>query len=250
MSEFNSCLRSGKVSFGDDLCSVAEVTHLFGVKATKFPYHNWFNVPGKENTIVCLLFEDGGYGWHNVRKIGQTCDKRGWNEILGIDEFNKDSEKTAARIVDELARPRIRHVFWREERMGERWYKFYGIFTVDADSTRATLETDNPRVVYRRVSETADCLKVEIVKTIFSDDEFKTLVGKTVEFSFRDDLAVVAAGKDKTPNDVTAMPGERFVVKETTSRLANVVAYSAKGEGVVLAVPRRDFELGYVRVLP
>jgi len=28
MSEFNSCLRSGKVAFGDDLCSVSEVTHL------------------------------------------------------------------------------------------------------------------------------------------------------------------------------------------------------------------------------
>ena len=40
MSEFNACLRSGKVSFGDDLRSVAEVTHLFGVKATKLPYHN------------------------------------------------------------------------------------------------------------------------------------------------------------------------------------------------------------------
>ena len=77
MSEFNSCLRSGKVSFGDDLCSVAEATHLFGLKAAKLPYHNWFKVPDKDNTIVCLLSENGGDGWSNMRKIGPTCDKRG-----------------------------------------------------------------------------------------------------------------------------------------------------------------------------
>ena len=250
MSEFNSCLRSGKVSFGDDLHSVAEVTHLFGVMATKLPYHNWFNVPGKENTIACLLSEDGGDGWHNARKIGPTCDKRGWNEILVIDEFNKDSEKTAARIADELARPLTRYVFWHEERAGATWYKFYGTFTVDADSTRATLGTDNPRVVYRLASKTAECLKAEEVKTVFSDDEFTALVGKTVEFDFLDELAVVADGKDKARGDVSAMPGDKFVVKETTSQLAIVVACSAEGESVLLAVPRRDFELGYVRVLP
>ena len=168
MSEFNACLRSGKVSFGDDLQSVAEVTHLFGVKATKLPYHNWFTVPGKENTIACLLSENGGDGWQNARKIGPMCDKRGWNEILVIEEFNKDSEKTAARIADELARPLTRYVFWREERAGAAWYKSYGTFAVDADSTRATLGTDNPRVVYRRISKTAECLKVEEVKTAFS----------------------------------------------------------------------------------
>ena len=250
MSEFNSCLRSGKVSFGDDLQSVAEVTHLFGVKATKLPYHNWFTVPGKENTIACLLSENGGDGWQNARKIGPMCDKRGWNEILVIEEFNKDSEKTAARIADELARPLTRYVFWREERAGVAWYKSYGTFAVDADSTRATLETDNPRVVYRRASKTAECLKVEEVRTVFADDEFKALVGKTVEFDFRDELAVVAKDKDKALGDVSVMPGAKFVVTETASQFAYVVASSSKEDGVLLAIPRRDFELGYLRVLP
>ena len=46
MSKFNSCLRNGFVSFGDDFDVVAEVTHLFGVNASKLPYHNWFKVPG------------------------------------------------------------------------------------------------------------------------------------------------------------------------------------------------------------
>ena len=178
------------------------------------------------------------------------CDKRGWNEILVIEEFNKDSEKTAARIADELARPLTRYVFWREERAGAAWYKSYGTFAVDADSTRATLGTDNPRVVYRRISKTAECLKVEEVKTAFSDDEFRALAGKTVEFDFLDDLAVVAEGKGKTPGGVSAMPGDKFVVKEATSQFLHVAACSAEGEGILLAVPRRDFELGYARVLP
>ena len=46
MSKFNSCLRNGFVSFGDDFDVVAEVTHLFGVNASKLPYHNWFKVQG------------------------------------------------------------------------------------------------------------------------------------------------------------------------------------------------------------
>ena len=104
--------------------------------------------------------------------------------------------------------------------------------------------------MYRRISKTAECLKVEEVKTAFSDDEFRALVGKTVEFDFLDDLAVVAKDKDKTPGDVSVMPGAKFVVTETACQFAYVVASSSKEDGVLLAIPRRDFELGYLRVLP
>ena len=249
MSEFNSCLRSGKVTFGDDLCSVAEVTHLFGAKATKLPYRIWFNVPGKDDTIVCMLTENGGDGWSNMRKIGPTCDKRGWNEILGIDEFNKDPEKTSARIEDELARPLTRYVFWHEEREGVRWYKFYGTFLIDADATRATLESENPRVVYCRVSNMAECLKVEEVKTVFTDDEFKALQGKMVEFDFCADLATVADEQNGSHTTVTVMPGMRFAVEKTDNQFAYFAGNVEFGDGTCLLVPRRDFELGYLHVL-
>ena len=250
MSEFNSCLRSGKVSFGDDLRSVAEVTHLFGAKATKLPYHISFDVPGRDDTIVCMLTENGGNGWINMRKIGPTCDNRGWNEILAIDEFNKDAEKTAARIEEELACPQTRYVFWHEEREGARWYKFYGTFLIDADSTRATLGSDNPRVVYRRASKTAECLKVEEVKTVFTDDEFKALQGKMVEFDFLDELDAVADEKNDSHATVTVMPGTRFVVEKTGNQFAYFAGNAECGDGARLLVPRRDFELGYLHVLP
>ena len=56
MSEYCACLRNGHVSFGDDLNTVAEVTHLFGQKATKLPYHTWFNIPGRKNTFTAAEF--------------------------------------------------------------------------------------------------------------------------------------------------------------------------------------------------
>ena len=249
MSEFNSCLRSGKVSFGDDLWSVAEVTHLFGVKSSKLPYHNWFKVPGKDNTIACLLSENGGDGWSNMRKIGPICDKRGWNEILAIDEFNKGAKKTAARIEEELAHPLTRYVFWHEERDGVRWYKFYGTFSIDADATRATLGSENPRVVYRRASNMAECLKVEEVKTVFSDDEFKMLQGKMVEFDFLDDLTAINDGENEDCTTVAVMPGTRFVVEKTDNQFVYVAGNAECKGGARLSIPRRDFELGYLHVL-
>ena len=88
MSKFNTCLRKGYVRFGDDFDTVSEVTHLFGPKATKLPYKKTFSVPGEENTIVCLLSEEGGRGWHNTPVYGSAIDRRGWNEIVTVHEFN------------------------------------------------------------------------------------------------------------------------------------------------------------------
>ena len=164
MSKFNSCLRSGWVSFGDDLNTVAEVTHLFGMDATKLPYHNWFNKPNAKDEIVCLLSEDGGNGWRNVREFGPQCDKCGWNEVLSFGEFNRDSKKTVKRIEDELARPRMRHVFWREVREGVQWYKFYGTFLIDTGATRATVGSDNPRVVYETSRLLSSYIREKVTK--------------------------------------------------------------------------------------
>ncbi|MBR4654384.1 MAG: hypothetical protein IKO72_13570 [Kiritimatiellae bacterium] len=181
MSKFNSCLRSGHVSFGDDLNTVAEVTHLFGLAAMKLPYHAWFNVPGKQNVIGWLPSENGGNGWHNVPEYGPDTDSQGWSEILTISEYNDDAKITAKRINEELAAPKTRYVFFRLERDGARWYKSFGAFEIDADSTRAAAASGNPRVIYRRVSKTVDCLRVAEVKTVFTDAEFAALRDRVVE---------------------------------------------------------------------
>lgn len=269
MSKFNTCLRNGFVSLGDDLDSVAEATHIFGCKATKLPYHNWFYIPGSENTIGCLLSEDGGNGWKNTRKLGLCCDEHGWNEILEISEFNEDTAKTKARIEQELARPLTRYVFWREEREGARWYKFYGTFRIDDDATRATQATEQPRVVYARIEKTAPCLKVEEKEQVFTDDEFMSLKGRVVRVNFLDEIAFSADCDETVEGDVKAWPGTKLLVTDVTPGSVHVTC-STKDENLLAAarkripvkarenfrkvvefsIPRRDFALGYVEALP
>lgn len=165
MGNFNSCLRNGKLSFGDDFKKVVEVTRLFGLAATKLPFHSCFNIPNEKDSIAWLVTEDGGLDkktngqWHNIRTFGPESDEHGWNEILTISEFNDAAETTLSRIENELAKPRTRYVFWRESRLGVRWYKFYGVFEIDAEATRNALSGDCTRVVYQCVSKNVACLK-------------------------------------------------------------------------------------------
>ena len=269
MSKFNTCLRNGNVSFGDDLDSVAEVTHLFGCRATKLPYHNWFYIPGGEGTIGCLLSENGGDGWKNTRKLGLCCDEHGWNEVLQISEFNKDSAKTKERIEQELARPLTRYVFWREERDGARWYKFYGAFKIDADATRAAQAKEQPRVVYARIEKSAPCLKVEEKGQVFTDGEFMGLKGRIVRVNFLTEIAFSADCGEIVEGEVTAWPGTKLLVTDVDSGCVhaicgtkdeNILAAARQGIPVNLrenlkkitgfSIPRRDFALGYVEALP
>ena len=269
MSEFNACIRNGQVSLGADLSTVAEVTHLFGLKATKLPYHSWFNVPGKKDVIGWLPSEEGGKGWHNVPEYGPNTDSCSWNEILTIAEFNDDAAKTATRIKEELAAPKTRYVFWRMERDGVKWYKSCGTFEIDADSTRAAGASENPRVIYRRVSETAECLKVDEVKTIFTDAEFAGLKGRVVKVNFRDEFEFAADCGETVTGRITAWPGMRFLVTDVAPNFSHVtcgtededvldsvkarilVAKRAQFHGAVsFSIPRCDFRLGYVGVLP
>ena len=269
MSKLNSCLRNGHVSSGDDFNTVAEVTHLYGLEATKLPYHSWCNVPGKQNVIVWLPSEEGGKGWHNVPEFGPDTDSRGWREILTISEYNDDAETTAKRINEELAVPKTRYVFYRRERDGVRWYKSYGVFEIDADSTRAAAASGNPRVIYRRVSKTAECLKVDDVKTVFTDAEFDALRGRVVAVRLLDEIGFVASCDTPVAGRVTVWPGMKFLVTDVSSglvhvtcgtkdeRLLDAVKLHVPAENrdrfagaVSFSIPRRDFELGYVGVLP
>ena len=219
---FNTCLRKGSVSFGDDLDTVSEVTGLWGLKATKLPFHNWFKVPNQTDTISCLLSEDGGNGWHNVPGFGAKADERGWNEILTIAEYNDDVVESRRRIDEELARPLTRYVFWRKSRDGAQWYKFFGAFKIDADATRATRDTEHPRTIYRRYETTAPCLKVDVTKQAFTDEEFKALKGRIVRVNFLDEIGFTADCGKSVTGEVTAWPGTKLLVTDVASGCVNV----------------------------
>ena len=270
MSKFNPCLRNGFVSFGDDFDVVAEVTHLFGVNASKLPYHNWFKVPGKTDVITWLPSEDGGRGWHNVPEYGPHNDTHGWEEILTISEYNDDTETNSKRIDDELAKPRTRYVFWRQEREGAQWYKFYGTFLIDADATRATLASEHPHVVYRRYSETAECLKVEDVRREpLSDADFAALKGRVLQVKFLDDIGFSADCGKIVEGSVRVWPGMKLFVTEVDPNHVHAICDTQNGnliesvrkhiqvgnrgdfqKVICFTVPRTDFDLGYVEVLP
>lgn len=269
MSKFNNCLRSGHISLGDDFDTVAEVTHLLGGTAAKLPYHNWFRVPSYADTIACLLSEDGGSGWHNIPKYGPNSDACGWNEIQTVFEYNDAADVTRQRIEEELAHPLTRNVFWHESRDGALWYKFQGVFTIDTAATRATLGTERPRVIYRRTSTTASCLKVKEVKQTFTDDEFGCLKGRLVRVNFFDEIGFSADCGEIVKGEVRAWPGTKLLVTDVAPGCVHVTC-GTRDENLLDAarqripaevrknfkrilgftIPRQDFALGYVEALP
>lgn len=268
MSKFNTCLRNGSTSFGDDFDTVAEVTALFGHSVMKNPFHNWFDIPGKPDTLGCLLSEDGGNGWHNVREFGPTTDSKGWNEVLTVSEYNDDLAETQKRIHEELEQPKTHYVFYRESRQGALWYKFYGAFKIDVDSTRATLSSERPSVIYRRESKMIECEKVDVISQTFTDAEFKNLSGRTVMVKLLGDIDFTADCGEVVTGAVTVMPGMKLLVVSTDPEAGKVICKTEDQDllaavktripaqireksvvAVSFAIPLGDFRLCYVNVL-
>lgn len=147
--------REGVIKFGYDFNNLDQVLGIWGAEVVKNPYLNFFRIPGCENVVGVLLSESAGKGWKHERHCGLVKDGRGWREILSIDEFNAKKEESVNRINEELANPVDRYVFWHESKDGTQWYKFYGVFKLDVEATKSSLETDAPKCVYRRAADSA-----------------------------------------------------------------------------------------------
>jgi len=250
MSEFNQARREGVVKSGYDFGSLAEVTHLFGLKTARLFHSVSFRIPGRENGIVCLLSENGGNGWKNVPHYGMESDGRGWREILSIDEYNVNEEVSLKRVQDELADPQERYVFWRESRDGVTWYKFYGVFEIDKVDTNAAVTGGKAMCVYRRKSEEGVCPKSEKGAPYEMDD----LKGKVLETDLLDFIPYERTGK-KT-GEVKVMPGQRFWIAGDTSAgficktaNKNILPADCQEGDVTFLIPKRDLELGYFKVV-
>lgn len=248
MSEVNQSLREGQIKFGYDFGSVSEVTHLFGMTATRLPFHNYFNIPGKENTVGCLLSEEGGNGWSNAREFGVKKDERGWREICTVHVSNSNLEQITAHVEREIETHRKLLVFWRESRDGVQWYKFYGVFEIDAEASRETLGTDHPCCIYRKVADDFGCQKVEVEVKEIPDAVFGKFAGATLECQLFDDIRCLGPGKDeeKKEGSFRAEPGMRFRVKSVTGDLA-VCEMEGQDSSAECFLPKRDIELGYFK---
>lgn len=258
MSEFNQARREGKVKFGYDFSTLAEVTHLWGLSATKLPYRISFNIPGRKDAICLFLSENGGGGWRNIPHRGMKMDGRGWREIARIDEVNSDSEKSAQRVNDELSKPLERYVFWRESRDGVMWYKFYGVFKLDVAETRASKEDGENICIYRKVSDEGICPKCDVQTRTVSEAEFLSAEGKILTANLLDTVPYEVADEEHTSGDVKVWPGQKFLVKSVSPTAltaicqtgdCNVLAQIRSAGEVSFAIPKRDIELGYFNIL-
>lgn len=258
MSEFNQARRDGKVKFGYDFNTLAEVTHLWGLSATKLPYHVSFKIPGRKDAICLLLSENGGDGWRNIPHRGMKMDGRGWREIARIDEVNSDLEKSAQRVAEELEKPLERYVFWRESRDGVMWYKFYGVFSLDKAETLASKEAGENVCVYRKVSDEGVCPKCDVQTRTVSDGEFLSAEGKILSANLLDTVPYEVADKEQTTGDVKVWPGQKFLVKRITPTSltavcqtgdSNVLSQIRSAGEVSFIIPKRDIELGYFSIL-
>lgn len=246
MSEVNKSLREGQIKFGYDFGSVSEVTHLFGMTATRLPFHNCFRIPGKENTLGCMLSEEGGEGWSNAREFGLKKDERGWREIITIRETNAELERITAHVKQEIETPLTRVVFWRESRDGVQWYKFYGVFKIDAEASLETLGKGHPCCVYRKVANDFGCQKVEVEVKEISEASFGKLAGSTLKCRLFDDVRCcmndVKGGSKE--GSFRAQPGMKFKVKSVAGDLA-VCKLDGHDHAAEYHLPKRDIELGY-----
>ena len=264
MSEYNTARREGSVKFGYDFTSLAEVTHLWRLTANRLPYSISFRIPGAENTIALLLSENGGRGWKNIPHRGQNIDGRGHRQIVRIDELNADKKVSEERCLKELEKPLIRYVFWRESRAGVLWYKFHGVFKIDAEATKASLETGENVCVYTKIANECPCPKADWHLSEIGDAEFAGCVSHVVEAVLLDEIGYHIAAVDGTSGNIKVWPGQKLFVSEVTSGGVWAVCRSADnnllagvkrddgelGADVEFFIPRRDFELGYFRVLP
>lgn len=254
MSEFNQARREGKVKFGYDFSSLAEVTHLWGLSASKLPYRVAFKVPGHENRICVLLSEDGGDNWRNIPHRGMALDDRGWREIIRIDEVNSDSMKSKQRVEEELKNPLERYVFWRESRDGVAWYKFYGVFALDVEKSQASVKAGENVCIYRKVSDVGECPQCN-VETRVIGDEFLSTAGKVLCANLLDTVSYEVDDREKKTGDVKVWPGQKFLVKSVSQTTAicettdKAILAQVKSEGEVrFVIPKRDVELGYFTI--
>lgn len=248
MSEFNQSRREGQVKFGHDFSSVAEVTHLWGLSATKLPYQISFKIPNCDDAICLLLSENGGAGWRNVPCFGTAIDGRGWREIVRIEESNADREKANLHLEEELSNPRKRYVFWRMEREGAIWYKFFGVFMIDAAETNARKADGLGTCIYRKISDVAECPQFKMTTMLLTADSFCGMVGRTLETRFLTEVESETENEDWNAKSVKVWPGEKFVIDRVSSSAQLAYCVSTDGAARII-VPKRDIELGYFACL-
>ena len=251
MSEFNKCRREGRIAWGDDFNSLAEVVGLFGIEDPKVLSGTSFSVPGKEDVLCCVLSENCAGGWQYERELGPACDSRGWNETLRYGETNYRLEEQEKLIKSELKAPKTRLVFWRERREGRNWYKFAGVFKLNRKRTEFEEFYGDSWCWYDRVDTVAECPKADW--NISAHDTAKLcqldgrLNGELVKCELLDEVA--CEDKEGKPLDETALIWPGTILRVVLGARGSQLRCRVQGDERYFLILRRDFELGYFRLL-
>jgi len=242
MSEFNTARREGSIKFGYDFNNSTEVVKLFGPEVSKSAFSSGFRIPGVDNALCWMVKEAGGNKWHNIPTHGMTFDGRGYRQIVSIKEYNEDEEVSKRRVEDELANPLQRYVFWNEENNGVSFFKFHGVFKLDEKATRGLMDADEYACVYEKTCNVGECPQADFEVRDISADEFKGLAGKNLVV----ELLTSLEQTDSSKPDIRMWPNDGLKVKEVVANSNRLICTTL--EGIEVVVPKRELELGYVRL--
>ena len=243
MSEFNTCRREGRITWGDDFNSLAEVVGLFGIEDPKVLGDTSFPVPGKENMLCCFVSEKCSGGWEYKRELGPQCDARGWNETLRYAETNFSIEKQTELIKSEFKAPKTRLVFWRETREGRNWYKFAGVFRLNRVQTENDQFYGDSWCWYDRVDTVAECPKADWRVSSIDEDTMDTMRGEFVKCELLDEVECVDKEGKHIEEKERIWPGTILRVVESVRGVH--LCCEAQGDDRRFVIPKRDLELGY-----
>lgn len=227
MSNFNESLRSSTVNFGDDFDDLSEVVRLFAPAAEKVLSRRHVHIPGRYGTLIWVV------GDADLRRVerGPATDAKGWREITSVVSGEDPGRRPAQGI-----RSRRRLLFKEESRMGSTWLKFYGVFELDAEGS-----TPEEGLVFRRVATSVGCVGADVARQPRSAAE---LAGRMLEAVLLDAVETVS----EKPKTVRVWPGD--VLRVDGVATSGMLVCTAEGKSSPVAVPVRDVELGYFRLLP
>ena len=243
MSEFNTCRREGRITWGDDFNSLAEVVGLFGIENPRVLGDTSFPVPGKENMLCCFVSEKCGGGWEYKRELGPQCDARGWNETLRYAETNFSIEKQTELIKSEFKAPKTRLVFWRETREGRNWYKFAGVFRLNRVQTENDQFYGDSWCWYDRVDTVAECPKADWRVSSIDEKAMDTMRGELAKCELLDEVECVDKEGKHIEGKERIWPGTILRVVESVRGVH--LCCEAQGDDRRFVIPKRDLELGY-----
>lgn len=123
MSDYEKCVDDGVIGFGDDFFTRKEVMKLFGKESGGVGKSGIVEV---ENGSVCFFDEKGMDGWNHVRKEGERLDRRGWNEVIEVENYYDEGVMDEEEM--EYEGNKKRYVFGRMNWKGMVWWKFLGVF--------------------------------------------------------------------------------------------------------------------------